>query len=208
MLKIAGFCLLGLIAVMVIPSAVSTDTAPMMLYGTANVELANADGNVVFAQTVHNRILDSGEEFIIDQVFDTGTTALTGDSRVSSICLVGTSGTWFDASGDASVPEGLTTAQVDANIATGTAPCIDVDDVDDDTTSTAILTGTFTAGTEVAVNSDIGGVAVCANGGDTATCSANSGMALAAVNFADQNMGASGSTLAVTYTFDATTPST
>ena len=212
MLKIAGFGLLGLIAVMVIPSAVSTDTAPMMLYGTANVELANPDGDVVFAQTVHNRILDGGEAFIIDQVFDTSATARTNDDRVSTLCVVNASMSGFSGADDTTTNEGIIASEVDTAApstasASSAAVCKDIADVDDDTASTAILAATYTSGTDVDTNVDIGGVAVCANGGG-ATCAANTGVALAAVNFADQNMGASGSTLTVTYTFDATTPTT
>ena len=61
MRKIAGFGLLGPAAPMVIPSGVSADVAPMIFYGTADVQLADADGNVKLVQTVHNQMTDEGE---------------------------------------------------------------------------------------------------------------------------------------------------
>ena len=213
MLKIAGFGLLGLIAAMVIPSAVPTEAAPMMLYGTASVELADPDGDVVFAQTVHNRVLDGGEDLIIDQVFDTADAAKTGDNRVSSLCLLGTSATRFSGSGDAIVSEATDSLYVDSWLLdTSEVPflggaCLSAN-VDDSDPYVAVLEAAFTSGTHVNTNIDVAGVAVCANGGVTSTCGANNGVALAAANLADQNMGASGSTFTITYTFNATTPTT
>ena len=91
MLKIVGFGLLGLFALMVLPSSMTNVTTEPMFYGTANIVLADSDGNALMKQTVHNRITDEGETYLINQVFDTGVTQQVENSRIGALCIYETS---------------------------------------------------------------------------------------------------------------------
>ena len=199
MLKIVGFGLLGLFALMILPSGVSSDVNPMF-YGTATMVLADPDGNTLMAQTVHNRITDQGEEFIIDQVFDTATAAQTDNTRIGAICIISNQDSVFS--------ESATDATAN-NIAGGTNHCHQTTDITDGGSSTAVTDATvFTSGTDFNSGETISGILVCAkNAGDAdfAECSTPAAsFALAALDLS--NVTASGTdTVTITYTFDITT---
>ena len=217
MMKIAGFGLLGLAALMVIPSGVSADMAPMIFYGTADIQLADADGNVKLAQTVHNQLTDEGEAFLIAQVFDTGATAYTGDDRVSSICLLADSYTDLDSAN----LEALDDVNADDN--TGTLPhgsisaanrmmCGGNSSGDVATSGSTAVIGPvqFEAGTGFTTGQTVSGFAVCANGGNATNCddtrsTTDPETLLAVINISDVGLPNSGDTLTVTYTFDIST---
>ncbi len=91
MLKVIGFGLLGLFVLMIFPSTMTDVATEPMFYGSAYVVLAEPDGNILMTQTVHNLITNQGEEFIIDQVFDTGDAAQADNTRVGAICILSTS---------------------------------------------------------------------------------------------------------------------
>ena len=212
MLKAAGFGLLGLAALMVIPSGAPADAAPAM-YGAADVELRGADGGVKMSQTVHNRVTDDGERFLIDQVFDTGDTATS--FRVNSICLVSGSYTGYSES---------TTAQdqhdnkPSTNVGSvgGTDPadrvperslCVSHNRVDDSAGSTAVLANSdFVADRHVGSNQAIGGFVVCNLSGSVDCNHVGNGIAFAAVDINDIRLQSAGELLEITYTFDMSTP--
>lgn len=198
MLKIVGFGLLGLFALMVLPSGVSDQVNPMF-YGTADMVLADSEGNVLLTQTVHNRITNEGETFIIDQVFDTADTVLIGSDRVGLVCII--------ENLDSSFSE-TATASLAPNLAGGGDTCHQVTDVNDGTQSKAILApAAFTAGTDFTAGQTISGILICLKNGDTdqtACDSGANGVALAALDLA--NVTVSGTdTITITYTFDITT---
>ena len=199
MLKIVGFGLLGLFALMILPSGVSSDVNPMF-YGTATMVLADPDGNTLMAQTVHNLITDQGEEFIIDQVFDTSTAAQTDNTRIGAICIISNSDSVFSETATDSTTN---------NIAGGTNHCHQTTDITDGGSSTAVTDATvFTSGTDFNSGETISGILVCAkNAGDAdfLECSTPAAsFALAALDLS--NVTASGTdTVTITYTFDITT---
>ena len=223
MMKIAGFGLLGLAALMVIPSGVSADVAPMIFYGTADVQLADADGNVQLLQTVHNQLTDEGEAFLIDQVFDTGATAYTGDQRVSSICLLADSYTDLDSADLEALndvnPDGDTGTLAHTGIAKANrATCggNTSGDVAKNGSTAVIGPVQFEAGTGFDAGQTVSGFAVCANGGNATHCDNTHGdpgspslgdaeALLAVINISDVGLPNSGDTLTVTYTFDIST---
>ena len=217
MMKIAVFALLGLAALMVIPSGASAGAAPVM-YGAANVELADADGNVRMSQTVHNRVTDEGERFLIDQVFDTGDAAFTGPERVAYICIISDSYTGYSES---------TTAldqhdnQPSRNVGSvdGTDPADRVSNyflcsagrgVDDSAGSTAVLGPvTYVADENIGSNQAIGGFVVC-NSPTGSECDIRQGFdnnaAFAAIDINDIRLQSAGDSLTISYTFDISTP--
>lgn len=201
-MKIVGFGLLGLFALMVIPSGISSDVNPIF-YGTANLVLADASGNVLLTQTVHNLITDEGEEFIIDQVFDTATTELQGNARVGAICIIENSDILFAETTTSALTNNLSNPS--GNHCHSTAVITDAGD------STAVTAATvFTSGTDFTAGEEISGILICAKGdqadSDFAECSTPSNaVALAALNLI--NVTASGTdTVTITYTFNIATP--
>ena len=212
MMKIAGFGLLGLAALMVIPSGVSADTAPMM-YGIADIEMRDADGNVKLAQTVHNQLTDEGEEFLIDQVFDTADAA-EPIYRVSDICILSTSHTDYS--------EGTTSDDTDfdgpavSNKYNDRRTCAGT--VTDNGSSAQIGPVVFTADPDFNVGETISGFMVCGvNNGSNCNSIVTSvfpdpqpvavPVGLAAVDINDVTLPNSGDSLTITYTFDISTPS-
>ena len=211
MLKTAGFGLLGLAALMVIPSGVSADVAPMM-YGAANIEMRDGEGNVKLLQTVHNQLTDEGEEFLVDQVFDTGDAAETGDSRVDEICIVSDNSTAYS--------ETTTLPDHDSNIMVMDQVAFNfrqvcAGTVTDNGSSAQIGPVTFTSGADFNTGQTVGGFLVCTVGsaGGGGSCNAGfntfaSGYAFAVVDINDVALPANGDSLTITYTFDVTTPNT
>ena len=208
MMKIAGFGLLGLAALMVIPSGVSAGAAPMM-YGIADIEIRDADGNVRMAQTVHNQLTDEGEEFLIDQVFDTGDTAQTGNDRVHEICVLNDSYTAYSedtTSADGAAGSHLEVTNSLAGVCKGA--------VTDNGSSAQIGPVTFTTGpdfriTTLAGNTQTaGGFLVCAvtNGSNCNGGTSSGQVALAAVDINDVALPNRNDALTITYTFDISTP--
>ena len=201
MMKIVGFGLLGLFALMILPSGV-TDQVNPMFYGTADMVLADSEGNVLLTQTVHNRITDEGENFIIDQVFDTGDAALTDFNRAGMVCVIEQSDSAFAET---------TLSTLTNNLANGGAGnrCHQVTDVNDVTPSQAILApAAFTAATDFDAGQTISGILICLKNGDDNdidACDAGTNdVALAALDLA--NVTVSGTdTITITYTFDITT---
>lgn len=198
MLKIVGFGLLGLFALMILPSGVSSDVNPMF-YGTATMVLADPNGNTLMAQTVHNLITDQGEAFIIDQVFDTADGTSTTNTRIGAICIISNQDSVFSESA---------TDTTTNNIAGGTNHCHQTTDITD-AGSTAVTDPTiFTSGIDFNSGETISGILVCAKDagdGDFAECSTPAAsFALAALDL--NNVTATGSdTVTITYTFDIST---
>jgi len=88
MLKLAAFGLLGLLVVLILPANADEQT-PSFLYGAATLVAYDANGNEFFAQTVHNRLFDQGEDFMLNQAFtDIGGPGVTIDTdQIGAICL-------------------------------------------------------------------------------------------------------------------------
>lgn len=211
MYKYLGIALLGLFALMIIPVQASTSTGPN-LYGMATVELHDSLGNNIFAENIHNRLVDEGENTLLKQVFEeTSTTALADNVQFGSICLTAING-FLDTS------EGETAANFTSNdnIATSLS-CEDgslaVITASGDTNKAVIGPLTFAAGTEVANGATVTGIGVCQNiagSGNFDGCTAGgggSGKLLAVVNTTDVILN-SGETVNITYTFDLTSSTT
>ena len=89
MYKITSIGLLGLIAILVIPVGTQSMTNEgFNLYGQATMTYNDAFGNEMLTQTVHNQLFNEGEDFILEQTFKNGTTAITADNvSIGAICL-------------------------------------------------------------------------------------------------------------------------
>lgn len=82
--------------------AAKAGSSALSLYGVAEVVHTGADGEVLDTQSVHNQLLDAGENFILQQVFTDGTTAEADSAQIGAICL---------SADDTPIAEGLTDGQ-------------------------------------------------------------------------------------------------
>ncbi|ABK77843.1 hypothetical protein CENSYa_1219 [Cenarchaeum symbiosum A] len=189
----------AVLALMLAPSGVMTgqNTAEPRFYGMVEAIERDSSGQVTSSQAVHNRLLDAGEDLIIDSVFRTPTSGapLAANERINRICLSNTNSSIMEDS-----------ALADLGIASsneGTSgPCLRIDgnvDVSDDNIAT-LGPLNFTGGVSIAVDTAITAVVICANatGPSNSTCA--NGTAFAAVplssTLADMAM------LELTYTFN------
>ena len=194
---------MAIFAVMVIPAQISADDGRPTYYGMGTIVLNDAFGNEMFAQTIHNQVVNTGETFIIDQTFQDGTTSIAENNSIGNICV--TEAASFAAS------ETSTAAAFDTATTIGTGlECKEDTAVDDSTQATAVIGPlTFTTSNLDAVGEIITGIGICqataANDNDQATC-ATGGILFAEVNTTDVTLN-TGETVQITYTFDITSAS-
>jgi len=203
-IKVAGYVLMGILAMMVIPGNFDITTNDLTFYGAATMIQKDANGNEIFSQTVHNRIVDSGEDFLLDATFEDGSTDVADDVQIGSICI----------SDSAVAPvEGLTAATFDTNNSFTEANC-----KEDTTVTTATGVGTavigslqFTCGgTNCADDDVVRTIGICQNDTtddlDFNNC-ATEGILFAAVDVTDTTL-ATSETVDITYTFDISSSGT
>ena len=85
MIKIIGLSLLGVLALMLVPASLSDSSDNPYMGGMLTLVAYDAEGNEKYAQQVHNRIVNDGEDFIVDQVFSEGNT-VADNAQVGKIC--------------------------------------------------------------------------------------------------------------------------
>jgi hypothetical protein len=202
MMKIVGFGLLGLFALMVLPSGEADQVNPMF-YGTATMVLADPDGNAMLTQTVHNQITDEGETYIINQIMDTTTAVVAGDARVGAICIIENSDSVFGESAVSTTVNNLTDIG---------SHCKSTNDMSNASSLSVTDAEVFTSGTDFNAGETISGILICAKGGtgdaDFQDCDSPTGtnVALAALDLT--NVTVSGTdTITITYTFNIVTGS-
>ena len=86
MYKYFGIALLGIFATMLIPLSAESSTGSTF-YGIAHVTTFDSAGNPTSTQTVHNDLVDLGEKFIINQVFQDGVSPVATALTIASICV-------------------------------------------------------------------------------------------------------------------------
>jgi len=191
---------MSVFAIMVIPAQVEAGPSGPQFWGMGSTVLFDATGNEVFAQSVHNIVVDEGEEFIITQVFQQNTNpAVVADNiSIGSICITD------DLT--PTIADGHTAAQFDTDnlIDTGLA-CIE------DTSITVAGDGkavigplTFGTGNLDAADETIGAIGICvaAAADDThILCAANGGILFATIAVSNTQLG-TGETVQISYTFD------
>jgi len=183
----------------VIPADISPDEGKKF-YGAAELTLYDDQDNVLFTQTVHNLLVDTGEDFLINGAFNEGTTQANATS-IGAICI----------SDDATVVvDGLTAATFDTNNNInnpgGESNC--EQSVNSSTTGGIATLGpmNFEAGTgddNLEADGTVRSIGVCrasGNGVDFVDC-ATTGILFASVVTSVVTL-ASGESVDVTYTFD------
>jgi len=194
-----GMALMSVFVIMMIPAAqVDSGSVGPEFWGMGSMVLFDASGNEVFAQSVHNLVTDQGEEYLIDAVFQEGTTAVAENLSIASICITDDISPTLD--------DTMTAAQFEIDNTIETGPnCIEDTSVDDSGTGLAVI-GPLTFGTANldAADETIGAIGICQSHVSLATwngCDTNSGILFATVNISNTQVG-SGETVQITYTFD------
>ena len=197
-----GAGLLGLFILMVLPAGMDNIQEDGKFYGAANLLVRDATGNEVFEQTVHNRLLDTGENYIVNQTFVGGGAPIVDTAQMSAICVTDvTSVAENDTAADFS---GANNGLTGPNHCHATVPTIPND-------GTVVLgPETFTGGVDIGATETIRSIAICAdNGGaDYTDCdqAAVNPIAFAAIVTSAVQLGNT-ETVDVTYTFDLSSPS-
>ncbi len=194
----------GIFAMMVFPAGIDATQDENLLWGSATMQHRDAAGNIVLEQTMHNRLLDAGETYLLNQGFDDGTLNTDTEELVNSICA--TSEASF-----ADTSETLVVGTFDgADGITSNANCVTDDSVDTTTTQGTAIIGplTFDTANMEAVDDIITGIGICqgvtGDNNDFANCAsgnAGSGILFAVVDVTDTTLG-TGETVDITYTFD------
>lgn len=209
MIKYFGIALLGIFATMLIPMNAESSTGPTF-YGVAHVTTFDAAGNPTSTQTVHNALIDLGEDFLIDQVFqEGGATELADNSQIATICI--SQDATYDDPGF-TPEEGETVSAFDASDGSGgLTNCIEDTAVDVATNGEALIDGgiTFDAGTHAVQDANYSVIGICpaiVTGGpafeNCAAAGAGSNTILfALVDITDFTLGA-GESATITYKFD------
>ena len=200
--KIAGFALMGVLAMMVIPGSMSEHENDLTFYGAATMVQKDALGQEVFSQTVHNQVVDTGEEFLLDNVFQDGNTATADNEQIGAICI--------SNAGTITVAEAETATDFDGDNALTEANCKEDTTVTTSGGQAVIQPAAFTCGETNCTNGDtITGIAICQNDAtddnDYTNC-ATEGILFAVVDTTDTTLAAS-ETVTITYTFDITSGS-
>jgi len=198
-----GIALMAIFAVMVIPAQGSSENGTPTYYGMGTIVLSDSLGNEAFSQILHNRVVNTGESFVIAQTFKNGTSSVADNSAISAVCV--TEAAAFTPA------EVDTAATFDAGTTITTGNECKEDTVVDETPQGTAVIGpiTFAVSNLDAAGEIITGIGVCqgsAGAADFGTCAAN-GLLFAEVDTSDVTLN-TGETVQITYTFDLTSSGT
>lgn len=200
--KVATPILIAITIMIVFPAPVESTSNDVKFYGFAEIIKYDENGNVQYTQTVHNRLVDTGEEFLLDAVFQDDGTDRANNVQIGAICVTDV--------GSPTIGESVTAASFDT--ANGMTETNCIEDTTVTTTGGTAVIGplTFTAGTHTAVDDTITAIAICQNDADDDApfnnC-ATEGILFAVVNTSDVTL-ATGETVDITYTFDISSSGT
>ena len=212
MYKFIGLAMMGVFAMMIIPGnfdAVQGENN--LMYGMATMVKNDNLGDEVFQQSIHNQLTDEGEEFILQAIFDDGTSIVTDITQIGTICVSD------QTAASAPANELLNSTAFDSANGFTDSNC------KQQSVGTVGITGsiatigslTFVAGgTNIANGETISSIGICQNeGGDNndyancATGGPSTGILLAVVDVTPTTL-ASGETVDITYTFSLVSTTT
>ncbi len=197
-----GAGLMGLFILMVLPAGMDNIQEDGKFYGAAHLLVRDAAGNELFTQTVHNRLLDTGENYIVNQAFVGGGAPIADTDQISAICVTGVT--------TVSETDTATTFSGANNGLTGGNHCHPADIITIANDGRVVLgPETFTGGTDIGATETIRSIAICTNNGgaDYVDCNVptTNAIAFAAIVTSSVQLGAA-ETVDVTYTFDMSSP--
>ncbi len=193
-----GAGLMGLFILMVLPAGMDNIQEDGKFYGAANLLVRDAAGNEIFYQTVHNRLLDTGENYIVNQTFVGGPALGADNSQMSAICVTN-----------------VTTVSEGDTAATFSRPVMNLNGTNHCHTTTPNIVGdgtvvlgphTFVGGANIGATETIRSISICSdNDGGTNYPDCDVGgsnpIAFAAIVTSSVQLGNT-ETVDVTYTFD------
>ena len=204
-LLIAGISIASVFAFVSSPNVLEAQKAPdssvLKFHGILDVVKFDANGVEVSHDKYLNRVVDQGEDFLIDQSFKEGTAGETADAdQLASICVSAEAG-FVDTS------ETKTAATFDSADGLSTTNCIADSSVTQSSQTAVIGAETFSAGTHVPNDTTITGIGICQGAASTpfTNCAdaqgGSAGILFAQINIADVTL-ATGETVQITYTLD------
>ena len=198
MYNYVGVGLLGLFILMIFPAGMDTIQEEGKFYGSAHLLVRDAAGNEVFSQIVHNRLLNVGEVYIIDQAFTGGAIDVADTNQIGAICVTDI----------AAIVEGDTSLSLGSGGNTlSLGPHCRISTPTHPNDGTTVLGATqFTGGANIGIDETIRSIAICSNnggGGDYQDCDTpgTNGIAIAAIETSAVQLGDT-ETVDITYTFD------
>jgi len=208
MYKLVSVTLLGFFALLIFPFNFSPEESEQKFYGAATIVLHDEQGKETFQQTIHNRLVDTGENFILKQTFQT-TSLETSDAKlVGTICITD----YVDVN---TYDESTIAGDFDGNNGILLAKeCKQDLGVDIATDGKAIIGPiSFVSGTNLQTAQYVRGIGICqSNSGsaDFANCGSGgdgTGILFAVIDTSDVQVQGT-ETVDITYTFDITSDST
>lgn len=192
---------MSVFAMMIIPSNFDTVNNELVFYGAGTITQYDINGNEVFSQTVHNRLVDTGETFMLQQTFQ-DTIANADNIQIGSICLF---------QGTPTIAETETAATFDSANTLTEANCKEDTSIFISAGVATVNPATFTCGGTNCANGDtISAFGVCQNDAtddlDFTDC-ATEGILFAVIDSTDTTLNA-GETLSITYDFDLSSSGT
>ena len=199
---IAG--LLAILAITIVPFSGETNSTDGKFYGYVTLVAYDENRNEVLSQTIHNRLVDTGEQFLLENTFREGTTAVADAVQIGAICII------QDTTMAADIVETHTAAFFDGNntITAALDNCISDAAVLLSTQGLAVIgMMQFTGGLNLASGETIHGIGICqseATAQPYENC-ATEGILFSVIDTSDVTLVTS-ETVDITYTFNMTSP--
>ena len=188
---------------------------PEKFYGMLTLKKYDDLGNEIFSQTVHNRLVNQGETFLLNQAFLSN--ADLDSNRFSSICIIEPNDDVVflpdNVDNNGIIREDLTSVQFDDANSIILPNCLvdlEVDLIEDGRAIIGPLN--FRAGENIAVGGTIHGIGICKHNDDASfsSCARNNGdnnILFAAVSTSHVTLN-EGDSAEISYTFDITSDTT
>lgn len=194
--------LLSIVFVMAIMPSDNTIQTDTKLFGMGEMILYDVAGNEKFRQTVHNQLLDAGENYLLTAAFDDGAEIKDGES-IGSICVTAI------PKADLEITEGLIASDFDKADGLSSNNCKQTEKVIIANGTATISSLKFIAGTvngtsNVPAGTTITAIGICQNDAnnsdDFANCNSK-GILFAMYDSSDITL-ANGESVDITYKFD------
>jgi hypothetical protein len=199
--KVSAAIFFTVFVTMTIPIEFEENDVDQKFYGHATIVKLDKNGNNIFTQQIHNRLVDTGETFLLQQTFQDTNTA-SDNTQIGSICV----------SDEAiSITELITAGTFDSGNSITESNCKEDTVVTISSQTAQVGPLTFAAGsTNVADGDTIRSIGICQNDatddGDFNNC-ATEGVLFSVIDTSDVTLN-SGETVQITYTFDISSSGT
>ena len=199
--KISAAIFFTIFGTMIIPLEFEQNETEQKFYGYATIVKLDEKGNNIFTQQIHNRLVDTGETFLLQQTFQDTNTA-SDNTQIGAICVSDEAIT---------IAETITAATFDSGNSITESNCKEDTTVTISSQTAQVGSLTFSAGsTNVADGDTIRAIGICQNDatddGDFNNC-ATEGVLFSVVDTSDVTLN-SGETVQITYTFDISSSGT